>query len=402
MSTNSRVARFVAVLSLGLPTIAIAGSPTKVYPTGFFPEDVSSVRAAVAQGGQVILEATDISGMPTAFNFGPSVPGNGTVFLTTDVILSGTSAAGQRTTIMGGSAPIQVLSPIHFTIRGLQFINPFDAAINVEASRDAVITDNVVENVVPADQRDGTTEGFGIVVNSSSGPTSNITGNVVIARNDIDGVPADAGYGIVSAHHDANVIIEGNKVSNINLNGILAGDISAHAFILNNFVVPGPGTNPDFTSGNGIFVGHARGGRFSISNNTVICDNIQADGISVIASTELPVEGSSIVDNDVTMLGSLYGGVSLYDSPSHVLVANNTIHGNGAYALQIAVAVSPPPSAIGNTFEDNSVADFSPATSDVSLDINAAETVLCNQPGTVVDNGIGTIVTARCPFLRAR
>lgn len=402
MSTNSRAARFVAVLSLGLPAITFAGTPTTVYPTGVYPDDVSNVQTAVDQGGQVVLESSDISGNPTAFNFGPSIPGSGTVRLTSNVIVSGTKAAGRMTTIMGGVAPIQVLSPIHFTIRGLRFINSFDAAIGVSASRDAVITDNVVENVVPADAGGGTTEGFGIGINSGNGPTSDITGNVVIARNDIDGVPADAGYGIVAAHHDANVIIEGNKISRINLNGILAGDISGHTFILNNFVVPGPGTNPDFTSGNGIFVGHARGGQFSISNNTVICDNLQADGIALIASADYPVDGSSIVDNDVTMLGSLYGGVSLYDSPSHVLVANNTIHGNSAYALQIVVGVSSIPSAIGNTFEDNSVADFSPGTSDVFLDINAADTILCNQPGTVVDNGSGTIVTARCPSHRAR
>jgi hypothetical protein len=306
------------------------------------------------------------------------------------------------TTIIGGAVPIQVVRPIHFAVRGLRFVGPLDGAIDVVYSRDAVIAGNVIQDVVPFLMNDGSTQGIGIGVNTGTGPTSNIRGNVLIADNVIDGVLADAGYGIVSAHHDAEATIERNKVSRINLNGILAGYISAHAFILNNLVVPGPASNPGFSAGNGIFVGHARGGHFSISHNEVICSNPLADGIAVIASATAPVDGSSIVANDVTMLGGQYGGISLYDSPTHVRVLGNTIRGDSAYALQISFFTSATPSAIANTFEANDVSNHISATTDIFLDVNAADALLCDQVGSLVDNGTGTRIETTCPSSRMR
>jgi len=407
MEGKLRVLAYVAVLgSMALHgQLAVAEHPfsTDVYPTGVYPDDVSNVQAAVSAGGNVVLQATDLSGTPTAFNFGPATEGSGAVGLLVDVNISGTRAAtGEMTTITGGAVPIQVVRPIHFAVRGLRFVGPLDGAIDVVYSRDAVIAGNVVQDVVPFLMSDGTTQGIAIGVNSGTGPTSNIRGNVLIADNVIDGVLADAGYGIVSAHHDAEATIEGNKVSRINLNGILAGYISAHAFILNNLVVPGPAANPGFSAGNGIFVGHARGGHFSIYNNRVICANPLADGIAVIASATAPVDGSSIVGNDVTMLAGQYGGISIYDSPAHVRVLGNTIRGESAYALQIGVAVSATPSAVANTIEANDVSDHVSTTTDIFLDVNAANTLLCNQVGSLVDNGTGTQTETNCTSSKTR
>lgn len=134
----------------------------------------------------------------------------------------------------------------------------------------------------------------------------------------------------------------------------------------------------------------------------MICSNPLADGIAIIASAAAPVDGSSIVANDVTMLGSQYGGISLYDSPAHVLVLGNKIRGESAYALQIGVAVSATPSAIANTLNANDISDHASTTSDIFLDVNASDTLLCGQVGSVVDNGVGTRIAAGCPSGKTR
>jgi Right handed beta helix region len=399
MQFNLRVVTFVFILILCLPWRAVqAGSPfTVVYPTGVYPDDVTHVQEAVSAGGEVVLEASDRRGRPTAFNFGPAVIGPGAVTLPVDVNLHGTTSDGQMTTITGGYSPINVFSPIRVRIQGLRFIGPLATAITVLASTDAIISDNVVKDVGGLDDGSGTTFAWGIAVNTIRAQFSNISGRLLIARNEIDGVHAQAAYGIEVSNLDADVTIDGNRVTRVNLNGILVGVISRHALIVNNTVIPGPAQDPDFTSGNGIFVGHARGGHFSIRSNRVICDNPFADGIAIISSPSNPVTGSEVVGNDVTMHGSFFGGISLYDTVSEVFVADNEIRGDGAYALQIGLAaLDLPASAVGNTFKANAVDRFTQTVGDVFLDINAADTVLCDQRGTVVDNGSDTQIVSYC------
>lgn len=399
MQRISRTIVLIAMLSLAMAAHAAEVSPpsTVVYPTGVYPDDVAHVQAAVSAGGEVVLEASNEQGTPTAFNFGPPVQGSGAVYLGRDVTVRGISANGQLTTITGGYSPIFVFNPIRVRIQGLRFIGPLATAITVLASTDVAITDNVVKDVVGIDEGDGITIAWGLAINTVGEQFSNISGNILIARNVIDGVHAQAAYGIEVSNLDADVTIDGNRVTNINLNGILVGVISRHAWIMNNTVIPGPPQDPYFTSGNGIFVGHPRGGHFSIRSNQVVCENSSADGIAIISSPSNPVVGSDVVGNIVTMRGSLYGGISLYDTPSDVWVADNEIQGDGSYALQIAnAAYDLPASAVGNTFRRNDVNKFAPTVSDVYLDTNSADTVLCDQRGSVVDNGSDTQVVSHC------
>jgi hypothetical protein len=401
MRCNSRAAILCAILAGVLPWCAArADSPvTVVYPTGVFPDDVQNVQAAVAAGGEVLLEAADQSGRPIAFNFGPVAdPGivSETVVARVDVVIRGTTAHGHMTTINGGYEPIIVGAP-HVRIEGLRFVKPYIAAIYVFSSSDVVIVDNVIQDVVGYDLGDGTTVGYGILVDPEYLPSASIGGRVLIVRNVIDDLQALLGYGIDVTNLDADVTIDGNRVSGTNLNGILVGATSGHASVVNNLVIPGPQLDPNITSGNGIVFGHPRGGTFSIRSNRVICVNPFADGIAAVSSPDFPLIGSEVLGNNVTMHGSLYGGISLYDTTSDVLVADNEIKGDGAYALQIGFFdQSTPASAIGNEFADNKVRDFSPAVSDIFFDVNAADTVLCDQAGSLNDNGVGTKITSQC------
>ena len=395
-----------AVSSITLLTLSMQGHPllakevgkTVVYPTGVFPDDVVNVQAAVSKGGEVELEAVDASGTYVSFNFGPATANGAYVNLPVDVFLHGNRVRGKMTTISGGNIPIIVYNPISFTVSGLQFDQPADAAIFVLASKEAAIVGNVVNNVIGVDYGAGYTQGFGIGVNPGySAYASDVIGHVLISRNVINGVQALQGYGLLIANVDAEVIIDDNDVKNINLNGILVGGISEDATIVNNVVATGAAQDPDFTAGNAIFVGHALGGHFHIIGNRVQCENPNADGISFIASADLPVDGSVVTDNQVIMRGSFYGGISLYDTPSHVIIARNIISGDGAYALQVSTAVSQAPAtAVANEFIDNSVRGFRATTADIFLDINATETVLCHQQGSLIDNGTDTKNESNC------
>lgn len=395
------VAAFLCVLGCVLPwhRVDAAGhAPTIVYPTGQFPNDVNNVQVAVSAGGQVLLAATDSAGKPTSFNFGPAAIGGGGVVVNSDVAVRGTMEHGQMTTIVGGNLPFFVFSPSRIAIEGIHFKGPRGAAIAVEEASDVVISDNVIDDVLGYDNGFGLTIGFGMTVSAQYAAFANrITGNVLVQRNVINNVHAQVGYGIEVSELDADVTIIANTVTGINLNGILVGGILQHALIAANLVIPGPAQDPNFTSGNGIFVGHARGGRFEILDNRVICSNAYADGIAFIGSPELPVEGSLVEGNDVTMHGSLSGGISFYDNVSDVHVAGNFIHGDGTYALQVsALAADTPASAVGDSFELNDIRGFRAAVADIFLDVIAANTVLCRQPGTVIDNGSNTRVTSEC------
>ena len=133
MQCNSRALTFFVLLVVSLPWHAVrAASPfTVVYPTGVYPDDVTHVQAAVSAGGEVLLEAADKHGRPTAFNFGPAVIGPGAVILPLDVVVRGTVAEGHMTTISGGYSPIKVFAPIRVRIEGLRFEGPSGTAITV-------------------------------------------------------------------------------------------------------------------------------------------------------------------------------------------------------------------------------------------------------------------------------
>src|SRR5439155_22913760 len=110
----------------------------------------------------------------------------------------------------------------------------------------------------------------------------------------------------------AAATISGNTVSGINNNGILLGGILQPATISGNTVIPGPPQDPNMTGGNGILFGNSRGASVWITRNTVICENPNADGIYFLGGGAAPLlaDNSVVEKNDVTMHGSLFGGIS--------------------------------------------------------------------------------------------
>jgi hypothetical protein len=82
-----------------------------VYPTGSYPTDILNVRAAVAQGGKVLLKATDVNGVPTAFEFSSPTPtvGRSVVLLSDFRQSTSTSRREPRSSVTGLRAPLAMM-----------------------------------------------------------------------------------------------------------------------------------------------------------------------------------------------------------------------------------------------------------------------------------------------------
>ena len=381
---------FLIVSTLVIFSAKLSFADQAVHPTGIFPGDVLVVQAAVDAGGVVILKATDTFGNPKAFNFGPTAPGSGAVLLTRDVTILGETVVNQMTTIQGGHFPFQANAPIHSKIHGIHFNEPLQGAVLLNASLGTEISGNRISDVVGI-LSDGVTFGHGIIVSGFPNP-ANITGEVVIADNIINGVHAHVGWGIAISWQDAAAKIARNQVYGHNYEGILVARHTKLAQIVDNVVVPGPPQDPNVTLGNGIDCADSFGGSCLIARNTVICENPEADGILAVGNPANPVNNSVIEGNDITMHHSVFAGISFYGDVSHTFVRANKITGNGAFALQVA-RFPEGGTALSNTFAGNNIAQFEADIADVFLDVTSTKTMINGYSGTVIDLGVENLIT---------
>ena len=101
--------------------------------------------------------------------------------------------------------------------------------------------------------------------------------------------------------------------------------------------------------------------------------------------------------NDVTMHGSLFGGITIYGQVAPSLIANNNVAGDGAYALDISPFVGDEVTE-STVFRGNNVSHFHSTIADVFLDYVARDTVLVGNSGTVIDNGADNRITGFTPM----
>lgn len=369
-----------SVLALG-PGLASA-QVLVVYPTGTFPTDVENVRSALGAGGTVVLKATDVSGTPTAFDFGPPVPGGGSVVMRREVTVVGESVGEDMTTIRGGFFPLRGIgAPGRIVVRDIHFDGPGGNAFNFIFSDSAEFSSNKITGVVGDVFPDGVSEGIGVF-------GFRYSGEFVITDNVIDGFDADAADGIV-LFEGSRARIVGNEINGSHTLGIGIISPSGPVGIEDNLVVPGPG-DPSFDPGNGIFgINPHAGGTFNISGNRVDAENPNADGIAV-GGFSRPVVGAVIENNQVLMHNSLFGAISLYGNVTDTYVGQNRATGSGAFAL--------PAFTLGllqrsNTFVGNNITGFESDIADVFLDINTEDTVLAGFGGSVIDRGTNNRIT---------
>jgi hypothetical protein len=389
------------VLSLAGPSLA----ETVVFPTGSHPADVQAVQEAVNGGGTVLLKAINADGVPTAFDFGPPVSGSGWVQLTAAVEVRGEAAAGTRTTIRGGDTPFFGARPIRTAFRGIRFDRPRGAAIMLVASAGVEITDNVITGVVGFPWFEDNRKGQAVwLLGRPAGGAGPITGTVTIARNVIADIDAEDGLGLALVGFEADVTVAGNDIRGTNFMGILAFGHSGRVSIEDNVVVPGPERFPGIYSvGQGIQVGPLFAGQYEvptapavIRRNRVSCENPIADGIALYGGDDR-LENSVIAANRVTMHGSFFGGITLYDNVSYTAVALNKVNGSGAYALDVPTTFTPGTLQRGNVFLANDIGGFTEGVADVWLGESAVETWVVACRGTVLDEGINNHVVGCSP-----
>jgi hypothetical protein len=390
------VLSIVAQVAAG-PSLAAAGT---VFPTGIFPGDVERVQAALDRGGVVLLKSTDVRGRPTAFNFGPAEPGvGGTASITRDVVILGEQGRSGRTTIRGGSVPFASSARVHLSLINVKFEAPLEAALALTASAGALVIGNEVTGVVGAPFFD-VTDGPGMKFIGSGDPSA-FSGHIVVSGNVIRDLRAIFADGLVFQEVAARVTIAFNRIERVASNGILMHLPGGDVTILSNVITPGPATDPIFSIGNGIQLLGTAGGSYRIERNTITCENPLADGLVMWGGFNLlrfepglPIEGTVIVGNEISMSGSCCGAITLFDSVSFSTISQNILRGTAEWGFGLlATGAVPDTEAVGNTFAGNDISQLAVGTAHVFFFDHAHDNVFRGPSGTVVDLGDDNVFT---------
>jgi len=146
-------------------------------------------------------------------------------------------------------------------------------------------------------------------------------------------------------------------------------------------------------SGAALLVSGDHEAAYRITRNTVTCEDPTADGIIVIGGlfSEGTV-GAVVEKNNVTMHNSLFGGISLYGRVTGAYVGENTIEGDGAFALQ-AFGFSPANPTSANRFQGNNISHFTASVADVFFGPNTRDNVVMGDCSSVIDLGVNNFVT---------
>jgi hypothetical protein len=381
---------------------------TVVYPTGQYPADVNDIQAAIDRGGLVLLKATNTSGAPTAFNFGPPAPGSGFVKFHRDAELVGERASGAVTTIDGGFAPVRGFDAITTAVRNIVFEAPLQFALYFTGppQADTEITRNRILHVVgrffpPL----GFTTGAAIYVSG---------GRFVIEDNIVSDVAADFGQGIAEGDAAGRVEIRGNRITGTSGYAIESTQLSSPSQgsikIEDNVLRPGSLANGFPESGialNGT-------GSYTVARNDVLIESPFGIGIGVVGAPGFglgPVTAPVIEHNSIALQpvrdigGSLFDdGIDLAGQVSHASVRNNRIEGVGYSAFSVYdVAPDGGPSDLGfNTFAGNKITQMQAQFADVFLDVAAHDTVFKGECRSVIDLGTNNQVTCSHRGGRAR
>jgi hypothetical protein len=378
------------------------GRTTVVYPTGQFPADVNNVQAAVNLGGTVLLKATNTANIFTRFNFGPAVEGSGTVFLNTNVRITGENVGSKMTTISGGDTPFRSYEPIKVAIHKLYFDGPRMAAVLVLATDRFEFSRSKVARVVPFlwYTEDGVDvyKGQGIWVDVAG--TS--PGTIVIEDNIFEDCGlggAQLGYGLAIVSGESRVRIARNLIRGANLAGIILIWPGAETLIEDNSIMPGSGDIEPRFYGNAIHLlgawNRVQHTPVVIQNNELRVEGPEAHGVFAFGDEvfNYKVQHTVIEENRITVTNGRTG-IGLWGEVWKSKVSNNRIRGDAEYAMLLGAgffdATEP---SMSNVFVGNNLATFDASIADVLFDTNTINNVLKGHNGTVIDLGTGNRIT---------
>jgi|GEM_PF-1768476 len=383
-----------------------------VVGTGHPAVDVPAVQAAVDRGGNVILKGYFSFATPPTKPVAPVLasgwyPPAAEVMVSKAVTISGArDAHGEMTTIDAGTIPFYVDAPgQRVTILGLRFVRPTADAILVYAVRDAEITATKIEGVVPFA---GGAEGIAINTRgeipkpASPGNPENVSGHLLIARNDIDavgGTTHDATTGVFvlgvgqSPKDEVGVDIIGNDIKNTTGSTINIRRVNGRVRVLGNTLR----TSNEVAAGDNDALRVVNTGSYLVANNSVECKWPDAAGIAVFSQfAEWPIERAVVEDNDVLMsappgtrFGDFSAGISIRGFANGNVVRHNKIRGRARAALAVYVFRGGVPSE--NAFINNRFDNFKATLADIFVGSGIVRRRIVG-PGTIVDQGVGKIM----------
>jgi hypothetical protein len=406
--------RLIAALAIVLAWAASAAAQTVVVGTGNPDIDVPAVQAAVDNGGQVILRGHFSFNRPPTIV--PALPGFplATVLVSRAVDISGTQDE-ETTSIEGGTQPFEVEARgSAVTIQGLHFIGPKGGAINVLAVSGLVIASNKIEGVEPVPNFGSTGIGINTTFNpptpAQPGHPDWVSGTLVIADNDIDvagGTAQDNTTGILVFSvgvpgAEVEAYVSRNKIKNTTEPAINFRRVDGRVYVERNVITTGSVASTVNPGPEVIRVANI--GSYLIAHNKIDCQwaDANAKGIGVFSQFgDWPMARATVVDNDVTMeppdgtvFGTLSAGINIRGFAQGNVVLNNRIRGRARAALSADVFKGGTPdnsALIINRFDD-----FQASVADMFVGNLVTNTRIFG-PGTVEDNGIGTVIV-RLPF----
>ena len=93
----------------------------------------------------------------------------------------------------------------------------------------------------------------------------------------------------------------------------------------------------------------------------------------------LPIQGAVIHKNEISMSGSCCGAISLFDSVSFSTISQNTLRGSAEWGLGLLLATDG--EAVGNTFVENDISQFTAGTAHVFFFHHARDNVFRGRAG---------------------
>jgi hypothetical protein len=132
-----------------------------------------------------------------------------------------------------------------------------------------------------------------------------------------------------------------------------------------------------------------------IRNNVLSVEGPEAEGIHAFGDEvyNKKVQNLSVEKNEITVTDGL-AGIGLWGEVVGAEVRNNRIRGGAQYAMLLGAGFfDPTEQSVGNKFTGNNISTFDASVADVFFDTNTLDNVLKGHGGTVIDLGIGNIIT---------
>ncbi len=362
--------------------------------------DVPAVQQAVDAGGTVVLQGT--------FNFVnvrlPGPLGDRVILVTGAVIIRGQDA----TILGGGSATKGELQAVFFveapgaavTIEGLRFVKPHNAAIRVRRSGDLRIANCKVEGMIPsAVTTKGGVQNAALAIHLPGGSVGAVS--ILENRVQIGGTAEDSIGGIIMTGPAKSVLIADNRIIGTTSHGMDLRDVIGPARVERNIVETGPIGRSGLP---GRFVDALRligSGEYVVERNQFDCGFENAAVVRLGATQKAMIRQNEVMASvpQGKMPGEQSAGVQVQGSAKDNEIRENRIKGRGRVAISVISSdfdLDKPANTDGSpsatSFQGNNVQQFAPTLATVEIGKGAKDTTIAGGSGTLIDEGIGTVV----------